>query len=419
MKQREKTMALVLIALMTLVVGGVVYFQYYSRTMTTLEKTQHSVEDEDFKAEMSLMEINKGLPRLEQAKKLSLPPDVESFSSKREYTAKLEDLLRKSDFYAGKSPFIDPKPPENISSLAAAKRPPYTKLTYNVRASGELSSLVDFLDRFYRTPLLHRIKSLTLTRPLTNTRGQRDGDLDIVMVIEALILDGAEKRTTLLPELSGKDLPKVSAREPKQYDMIAGNNIFFGPYTPPPPPTPESHQRNAAFLAEIRLNEITHKEDGIFATFYDEFNQYFYVIRKRVDGTFRSDTYYMLKGRRAPLHVGEKVMEVEDEHGAIYHTFQIVRIDLVDVFLEENDKLYRVHIGDMLASKQKLSDEEARKYGLPVKEKKDKPAEKKDRSKTNAAAKAEPLKGDGTVTPVKKEDKPEPEKKEAVKADGK
>lgn len=417
MKQREKTMALVLIGLMTLVFAALIYFQYYARTMSSLDRNLAKIDDDELRERNNWFDLQEKLPRLEQARKLSLPLDLEF--SKREYALKLEDLLRKSEFYATTPPTISPKPQENVSNLAAAKRPPYTKLTYDIRASGELSNLIEFLDRFYRTPLLHRIKSLTITRPLT---GQRGSDLDITMVIEALILEGAEKRTTLLPELSGKDIPKVSAREPTQYAMIAGNNIFFGPYEKPAPVStvPQAPPRNPAFLSEIRLNAIYHDENGTRAEMYDEYHQYQYIMRKRADGSYRADSYYMLKDRRKPLSIGERILEIQDEHGEIYHKFNIVRIDIGDVFLEENDKLYRLHIGEMLASRQKLTDEEIKKYGLPGKEKKDnKAAEKKEPGKPETAVQTDAAKDDSKVTPVKKEDKPEPEKKANTKGDGK
>ena len=154
-------------------------------------------------------------------------------------------------------------------------------------------------------------------------------------------------KDTLMPQgLNDKELPRVLARSPSQYEMIAGNNIFFGPYTPPPPlPPKQPNRRDAAFVAEIRLNALLHDDNGSRAEFYDEYNQYVYVIRKRADGNYRADSYYLLKDKRKPLQVGEKMLEIQDEHGEVYHKFNILRIDLLEVFLEENDKIYSVHAG--------------------------------------------------------------------------
>ena len=94
MKHREKTLALGLIVLMTVMIGGFIFFQYYARNMTTLNKTtrllQNDLADEDNKQ----LEIDAGMKRVDQAKKLSLPPNVDS--SRREYTALLSQMLRDS-----------------------------------------------------------------------------------------------------------------------------------------------------------------------------------------------------------------------------------------------------------------------------------------------------------------------------------
>src|SRR5262249_24765036 len=138
-------------------------------------------------------------------------------------------MLKMSDFAVDKTTVI-PKPLENRSAVPASKRPPYTRLSFEIVAHGDLISIVDFLDRFYRLPLLHRIRNLRITRPLTVAPGQMQLELDFTVTVEALIVDGAEKRDTLLPK--GVTVPPRSVRTSSQYASIAGRDIFFGPPAP-------------------------------------------------------------------------------------------------------------------------------------------------------------------------------------------
>ncbi len=370
MKQREKTMALVLIGLMTVVLGGLLYFQYYSGQMRSLDNRLSALNDDNFKEDMSLMELSKAMPRLKLAQKLSLPADVDL--SKREYSKLLNKLLSESGFYG--TPSVKLKQTEMRATTSAAKRPPFTKLTFDVRATGDLNELIDFLEKFYRTPLLHRITRLTVTRPLTSTstsRRSRDADsLDILLTIEAMILEGAEKRNTLIAaDLKEEQLPKSLARTTSQYAMIAGNNVFYGPYVKPieiidsGAPEPKKDSR---FLANIRFNEITNDERGTKAELYDEYYRNFYVIRKRPYATsYRVDTYIQVKDRKIRDQIGEEKLVIKDDNGLVYHTFKVLRIDLADMYLEEDGKPYRLHFGNMMSQVEKLTDSQAKELGLP------------------------------------------------------
>src|SRR4029077_7099058 len=88
-------------------------------------------------------------------------------------------------------------------TLPGKKEPIYTRLNFTIAADGELADLIDFLERFYRTPLLHEIKKLDVRRPLTpiiDVTPQRQSAhlLHIDMTVEALGLAGAETPKQLL-----------------------------------------------------------------------------------------------------------------------------------------------------------------------------------------------------------------------------
>src|SRR5262249_13011431 len=145
--------------------------------------------------------IEEAKVRLARWKQLSLPSDIDF--SRREYEIYLNDLLRDSGFNPGYS--VVPKSPEKSSLVLAGKGPAYTRLPFVIVARASLANLVEMLDRFYRTGLLHQIRSLGIQR-LTTTGPQaqqaqqvQQAELDIHMTVEALIVAGADNRPLLLP----------------------------------------------------------------------------------------------------------------------------------------------------------------------------------------------------------------------------
>src|SRR5206468_2872093 len=112
--------------------------------------------------------------------------------AKREYSRLLNSLLRKAYFNVTEMKVgAREKNTTNVPTIVG-KTPAYTKLEFNVEVKGDLISLVDFLYEFYRQPLLHQITKLTVLKP-GGERG-RSGDLDITMLIQAIVLDKAENR---------------------------------------------------------------------------------------------------------------------------------------------------------------------------------------------------------------------------------
>src|SRR5262249_10849435 len=196
-------------------------YQFYLRPLRSADGRLLTLSDELAKQQKAFDELQAAQPRLKQMKRISLPADPDL--AQREYLDELNRMLRNSEFPV-ESIVITPKPRDTrAANVPPSKRLPYTTLRFDVDAQGELMSLVDFLDRFYRTPLLHRIRTMSVQRPVTVTPQQRQNELKINLTIEALIVDGAEKRETLLPrDLKDAEKPKREARTTAQYASIAG-----------------------------------------------------------------------------------------------------------------------------------------------------------------------------------------------------
>src|SRR5262249_31358552 len=133
--------------------------------------------------------------QLERYRQQSLPADLDV--AKRQYASYLDELLRKSGF---QDPSVASRNANSRTAPTLANKTPiYTQLGFNVQGRASLGSLVKMLEGFYRTGLLHQIKTLSISKPVTLQQGQRQDELDVSLSIEALVVTGADKRQGLMP----------------------------------------------------------------------------------------------------------------------------------------------------------------------------------------------------------------------------
>ena len=95
-----------------------------------------------------------------------------------------------------------------------------------MKATGSLSSVVGMLYEFYRSPLLHQITVLRLSRPPGASQ------IQVTFQSEALILPGANA-TNKLPEGESKR-PKLASLA--DYQKSLGDRDLVSVYTAPKPP---------------------------------------------------------------------------------------------------------------------------------------------------------------------------------------
>lgn len=413
MNQRERVLAVVLLVVIFIGGGGFAGYLLFYRSFRNANLRMQKLQQDVAANERKLGEMETSLPRLQQLKKMSLPADVNL--AQREYEAEMSRLLRQAEF-AGGTPTITAKPVEKRETVTAAKRLPFIRLSFDIEARGELASVVAFLDAFYRLPLLHRIKTISIVRQATTGQGgtpalpgmpgreQRQNDLVLTASIEALVLDGAEKRDKLVPD--GVKPPERLAHTKEQYVSIAGRNIFYGP---PPPPAPvverDTKPRSEVDVTEfVVLDEITHDSDrGVQASLYDAFNNYKYFIRQLNDGSFLISTFYYIKDTKKRLNVGEE-LEIQGDTGETQVAFRVVRIDATNVLLQETEsgKYCLIHIGLNMKDAKVLTTSEAKALGLKVADEKkapeagdDKKAPDKGSEAVNKAPPPKPVKDEG------------------------
>ena len=291
MTTRERTMAVILIAFILVAGGGFFGYQFVLAPLQARDGQIAAMNRDIADRQEKVAAIVKRKSELERWQRQSLPADVDA--ARRDYEEELSKMLRASGFEAG-SLTIVPKPPDakTVPQLAT-KKPIYTKLIFTVQLKGDLASLVDFMGRFYKLRLLHQIRNMTVQKPVgseirTAAPGGSPGnstpstDLDVTLTIEALVLDNAEQRKTLLPD-KAVDVPSVLARSESQYAMIAGKNLFYGPSLSTGRETRSISIDTAPF---VRLNGIVSGENGLEATLWDTYHNWDYKITPRSLGGY-------------------------------------------------------------------------------------------------------------------------------------
>jgi hypothetical protein len=111
----------------------------------------------------------------------------------------------------------------------------YKAIGYQVVANGSLSSVVSMLYEFYRSPQLHQISRLQISRPAGAAL------LTVSLDVEALSMKGAVA-TDKLPEGDAKRLKLASA---DQYKKSLAERDIVTAYSPPRPPAPPRERREA------------------------------------------------------------------------------------------------------------------------------------------------------------------------------
>jgi hypothetical protein len=181
--------------------------------------------------------------------------------AKNRYGKYLSDLLKSHGVAYDVSPHAEPlQVDKNIPEVGTGV-PVYTSLRFRVEGRGKWANIVKMLEDFQATPLLHRIRNVTIKQAGgTGAKASPSEPLTVSLYVEALIVNGAQKRGDNLyaqppmvvaggllavPRQPGAGLALLpwykfyaaAVRAPKRtYTDMALKNIFEGkpPYYEPP-----------------------------------------------------------------------------------------------------------------------------------------------------------------------------------------
>src|SRR6266481_1020144 len=355
MTVRERFLAIVVLGFIALAGAGLMISQFIWSPIRNRNHRISEIKSEIEERRDKIAQIQALKPKFEGWRQISLPADL-GFA-RLEYEKHLRELLLQSGFEGNTTTVIPSRgaDPKSNPTLPGKKEPIYTRMNFTVAADGELADLVDFLERFYRTPLLHEIKRLDIRRPLTaliDTGPQRQNAniLHIEMNVEALVLAGADKRKQLLPSvdwsLAGVDVltslcnsptgliilpsgigptgplgPPILAAPARQYGSIAAKDIFFGPTIL------EQVAEKTAATEHVYLTDITHTGTKAEAFLYDRYNNS--KTRLRASAGFDS-------------------FRIRDSKGVTLVQGKVVRIDDRDLIFQSGDRYYAMHVGQNL-----------------------------------------------------------------------
>ncbi len=373
MNPRERTLLMVLLSILGAGVVFLVGYQWFYVPLTRHNARIAQLQDEVEKSEADLVLLNNERRKiLEKARQRSLPHSTERAIA--DFSRYLQNVLREhsltiDDLQSPQGAPVEQKP---LGAGQQAKKPNHTILAFQVRAKGDLPSLVAALEEMQNTPLVHRVKNLTIERADNNAK-DANPRLSINLVVETMIVSkpaagapappappktigrelllldvlagrsGGPIGLALLPWILGDKSPLpeyVLHRDEskRNYGDIARLNLFSGmmPYVPeskvkekvfrekdPPPPL------DYTVLSYVRLVTTSPGSREAFLR-----NQLVRSPELRVRDIPSSgyDTF--------------RIMDEEGKHVLVQA--KMLRIEQRDVFFQVGKSVYRMHIGQTL-----------------------------------------------------------------------
>lgn len=261
MNSREQTLSLVLIGTVVLIAalgGGYMFVWQPLQTQRAAEAALNQ-EIDDLKAQARAQEAT--AKKLAVARVRSLPADVDM--AKREYSIALARMVEAAGVPKGGYTIL-PKSVDNTARTVpeiSKGKPIYTKVAHElVLKKVDMWMLKDFLEQYYRMGLLHQITAINIKKD-DDASKKKDArnDLTVTLTTEAILVDGADNRRTLLPiptafaAIGGGALYKsmttvseagrgvhpplqvpILATAPRDYSLIVRKDPFNGPLVDPP-----------------------------------------------------------------------------------------------------------------------------------------------------------------------------------------
>jgi hypothetical protein len=383
MNAREMRLLVGLLGMLGLGGAGILVYSWFYKPLlgynVAIRKLNDTIEQKQVLLDTTLDERSKLLAR---ARLMSLSPSMDLARS--EYHKYLYPLLESCQFDIESfslAPSTELKGTASVPGGTALK-PGHQVVAFQVKAKAEIEGLVKALDLIQKTPLIHRIKLLTIDR---DTAAKKASDkLTIAMTIEAMIVSKAEAHSdgpfapdlrlimldtmsalyrgptalALIPWIVGPTGPlaqdRVAAESGyrRDYADVAKKNIFNGlvPYRIPiEPKTEEPYDPAPDFDPRDYIRLDTTDPDGREAYLRN-------LVYKTPPTKLRMgkwsgyDTFRIFSEYKTKVLVKGKVL----------------RIDQRDVYFQVREEIYGIHIGQSLweAMKRPLSDREIEALNL-------------------------------------------------------
>src|SRR5262249_8966741 len=403
MTTRERNLATILIAVVGVLgvaaLANAVFLQPFNNLRGELEKADQQLDQRkaEIEAEQKrIARIEDLNPRLTQWQKLSLPQgdtNPEAFKAhliklRREYQRYLTKVLTESgfkvrsavvrDFDARTAPTVDKKAIGYV-------------LPSNIEGDASLESVVKLFEELYRAPMLHQVKTFSISSVRTSK------DLAVKMTLEALLVNGADHISKRNGDIfakftnKGKDKEPILLARPKGgYRDITTKNIFSPPRETEGTP---SSDPNADLIAEVKYVHVT-------SIWYSGYYGGCWVARiwnrgnkddtaLLIDAPLPKQSPYLkakkdreskgrvgFASRRGSRGDGDKAeekpeepvqkWEIKDHDKNKLLELQVIRVTPFRVIFQANDKFYAAHPGEPLLSAMFKEDDEGRLTDNPL-----------------------------------------------------
>lgn len=350
--------------------GGAVLLGFFSLRLFWLPLQQSNrtllvKQDEYDREERDYLLLRKERKRLEAYRLRGLPHNLEKGGT--DYARYFQDMLREcgltvEDFQGPNG--LDAR--NQSSPRDTKKKPGHTVLSFLVRATGQWGGLVKLLEKFQRTPLLHRLKSWSVEQAVSS-KESAPGKLVMNMTIETLVVGHNKQRADDLwgvdPRCVALDGLLALRRQPAGWALLLRGQALLAPEMPP---------RGYAVLARVNP----------FAGGLSMGERPGEVPRDKNAPDARPTTYLVLtdhaaqqaillaemKERYSSIHLGaagaHDTFEIWD--GRQQMKGKVLRVAPRDVYFRVGGEVYGMHVGQNLADAmyRPLSPRELRELGL-------------------------------------------------------
>lgn len=344
MTQRERSLFRTFLAIIAVGGVGLAVYSWVVAPLRDYKKQLEALEnDVDTKErQVRSVQIDKKV-LLEKWHALSLPAAGDRAAN--DYGLYLRGML------TGSGLSIDQyTPPTSLAPKAApagaqAKKPGHVTLHFTVHGKGTLAQIMKALESFQKTPVAHRVKSLTLDRMDTTPKDAKNTNprLRYQLVAEAMIVSNANKKNESLASWETK-LAKLPLD--RDYGQVEKKNVFSGeiPYAPPQ-------------VAEVK--EVPPGPDP---------REYVQLV-----STTPTSNYAHMRNRlagfaeiRVGTDKGFQFFRITDDNSKEVVKGKILKVDLRDVYFMVGEDPYAIHIGETLAyaMRRPLSDARLQEAGL-------------------------------------------------------
>ena len=312
MNKREQMLAAAVVALIALY-GGYHFYGKYTKALHARQADLEAARSKLDEANHKLKEGHRAVKQMEAWQERALPANFDKALSL--YKAWLLAKAKDSGLVVSDITLL----PTTSNNTA------YKAMGYQMVASGSLSSVVSMLYEFYRSPQLHQITRLQLTRP------PGAPNLTVSLDVEALSMRGAVA-TDKLPEGDAKRLKLARAEDYKK--SLAERDIVTA-YAPPRPPSPPRERRDAATPPKFDESELARFSAAVNNG--NGLQAWIYVLPT-------GETLHVMAGDPVKIGALEGKIESVEERSLV---------------LKTGDKRFRVRLGDYLRKGKEIDAKDA------------------------------------------------------------